>query len=432
MLVNILPRHQTMKLSLFAFCSFFLLFTSNAQSKSDYEILVAKAGLLHLQENYKNALSLYEKAFQIQKPDALTAYKAAGMYSLDSNAAKAFQYLQIALSSGWTEADWLSFDPYFDYLRNARPQKWKAIVKQAFSKEKRYAQTLQLPALRRKINLMTLNDQKLRYKRAQNNNDALAEIINRQINQSDLNNLSEAKEIIRQYGWLKISQIGKDGQNNLWLIVQHADGDVSFQQAALAEMEKLIGTKEINMENYAFLYDRVQCNLNYRQLYGTQVVWTSNGEASSFKPLLKEYLADERRGKIELPPLKIYALTYGFTYDKVTAQESAQKDSAYEAYVQLLIDSAKHFYAQKEFQKTYDYYNTASTFLGGMSEADNFEAAIIFSGIAAVDNDEKYRGIALDFLDLLHLRRNLTKAQLLTEPAFQVLQKERRWIDICR
>ncbi|HJV79191.1 MAG TPA: DUF6624 domain-containing protein [Paludibacter sp.] len=416
-------------LILFSCCGWFTL---SAQWDSDYQTLIAKASLFHLQENYKSAIKLYEKAFQIQQPDALTAYKAAGMYSLDSNDDKAFQYLQLSLSTGWTEADWLAFDPYFDYLRNTFPEKWKAIKEQAFTKEKLYAQTLQLPSLRKEINLMTLNDQKLRYKRAQTNNDSLEEIINEQINQSDFNNLTKAKEIIKKYGWLKISQIGKDGQNNLWLIVQHADQDVMFQQTALKAMEKLKGTKELNMENYAFLYDRVQCNLNYKQLYGTQVVWTSNGEASAFRPLIKEYLTDERREKIGLQPLRIYALTYGFAYHKMTAKESERNDSIYAAHVQLLIDSAKYFYNKKEFQKTYDYYNTASTFLGGMSNADNYEAAVIFSKIAAIDNDEQYKSISVDFLDLLFLRSCLTKGQLYNQPAFKILFKEQRWTDLIR
>lgn len=414
-------------LILFSCCGWFTL---SAQLDSDYQTLVAKASLFHLQENYKSALDLYEKAFQIHQPDALTAYKAAGMYSLDSNADKAFQYLQFSLDSGWTEANWLEFDPYFNYLRNTSPKKWKTINEQAFIKEKQYAQTLQLPSLRKEINLMTLNDQKLRYKRVQNNNDSLADIINEQINQSDLNNLTKAKEIIKKYGWLKISQIGKDGQNNLWLIVQHADQDVKFQQTALKAMEKLKGTKELNMENYAFLYDRVQCNLNYKQLYGTQVVWTNNGEACAFRPIIKEYMTDERRGKVGLQPLQVYALTYGFAYHKTTATESERNDSIYAAHVQLLIDSAKYCYNKKEFQKTYDYYNTASTFLGGMSNADNYEAAVIFSKIAAIDNDEQYKSISLDFLDLLFLRSCLTKGQLYNHPAFKILHKEQRWTDL--
>jgi len=419
-----------MKSVLIFYISLCLFSIASARSDSDYQTLIAKAGLFHLQENYKSAIHFYEEAFQIQQPDALTAYKAAGMYSLDSNADKAFQYLLLALSSGWIEADWLSFDPYFDYLRNAYPEKWKAIKEQAFVKEQQYGRTLQLPSLRKEINLMTLNDQKLRYKRVQNNNDSLAEIINQQINQSDIKNLNRAKEIIRQYGWPKISRIGKDGQNNLWLIVQHADRDVLFQQTALLAMEKLKGTTEMNMENYAFLYDRVQCNLNYKQFYGTQVVWTSNGEASAFRPLIKEYMVDERRKKFGLQPLQIYALTYGFSYHNITAKESEQKDSSYMIHVQFLMDSAKYFYRKKEFQKTYDYYNTASTFLGGMNNKANSEAAIIFSKIAAINTDEQYKSISLDFLDLLYLRRNLTKAQLLKQSAFRILYKEQRWIDL--
>ena len=175
--------------------------------------------------------------------------------------------------------------------------------KQAFVKDRQYGQTLLLPSLRKEINLMALNDQKMRYQRIQTKSDSTIEVINQQIIKSDLQNLNRAKEIVRQYGWPKISQIGKDGQNNLWLIIQHADQDVQFQQA-LQAMEKLKGSKEINMENYAFLYDRVQCNLNYKQLYGTQVIWSTNGNASGFRPILKEYMSDERRKEIGLQPLE--------------------------------------------------------------------------------------------------------------------------------
>ena len=416
-----------MKSIILFFLSCFVYFPLSAQSDKDYQTLIAKASLFHLQRNYKSALDLYEMAFRIQQPDALAAYKAAGMYALDSNAAKSFQYLQLSLSTGWTEADWLALDPYFDFLRNTFPEKWKTIKEQAFIKEKQYSQTLQLPFLRKEINLMTLNDQELRYKKSQNNNDSLAEIINQQINQSDLNNLTKTKEIIKKYGWLKISQIGKDGQNNLWLIVQHADQDILFQKAALKAMEKLKGTKELDMENYAFLYDRVQCNLNYKQLYGTQVAWTNNGKASAFRPIIKEYLADERRKKIGLQPMGIYALTYGFSYQEINAKQSRQKDFTYKIKVQNLIDSAKYFYSKEQFQKTYDFYNTASTFLGGLSNADNFEAAVICSKIAITNDDEQYKSISLDFLDLLFLRGFLTQEQLYNQPAFTILHKEQRW-----
>ncbi len=417
--------------SVFFFCFLFSLIAMS-QADSRYQKLLARASLLHLQENYKSAIENYEQAFKIQDPDALNAYKAAGMYSLDSNAKKAFQYLHRALDAGWTEADWLAIDPYFDFLRISVPHRWKALQQEAHIKEKQYVTTLELPALRKEINLMTLSDQQLRYKRVQTTNDSLLEVIEQEISRADFSNLMRTKDIVAEYGWLKISQIGKDGQNNLWLLVQHADQDVIFQQTALLAMEKIKGTNEVHMENYAFLYDRVNCNLNYKQLYGTQVVWTNNGKASGFRPIKDEDRVDYRRKEIGLQPLHIYALTYGFDYRVPTTLQAQQNDLEERKKVQQLLDSAQYFYSKKQFHKTYDYYNNASTFSGGMTSSDNLEAAVLFSRIGAVDSDEKYKSIALDFLNLLYLRQNLSKEQLLSQPAFKILYDEQRWQEMIR
>ncbi|MFC4162453.1 DUF6624 domain-containing protein [Epilithonimonas zeae] len=416
-------------IKLIFFCTLVYI-SSNAQSDNTYQSLVAQASLFHLQKNPEKAVQLYEKAFEIQQPDALTAYKVAGIYSLNQDSEKAFQYLKTSLFSGWTEADWLLFDPYFDNLKTNNSEKWREIETLAISQEKQYEKTLKLPALRKEINLMCLNDQKLRYKKSQNTDENLAKTIDQQINEADSFNLIQSKKIIKQYGWPKMSEIGKDGQNNLWLIVQHADQDVLFQNEALSEMEKLIGTKELNMENYVFLYDRVQCNLNYKQLYGTQVIWSGNGEASGFRPMIREDLANERREKLGLEPLEIYSLIYGFSYQPIDSKESAKRESIYNSQVKELLKNAKKAYNVKEFQKAYDDYNTASTFLGGMSNNDNIEASILFSKIAKIDKDEKYKSIALDFLDLLYLRGKLTITQLLKQSEFKILHQEQRWIDL--
>jgi hypothetical protein len=408
----------------------FLVLNASAQSDSTYQMLIAKANLLHLQKDYKSAISIYEKAFQIKKPDALTAYKAAGVYALSENSSKALQYLQLAISSGWTEAEWLISDPYFEQLKKTNRREWNDITARAHHKAMLLEKSIALPSLRKDIISMTLNDQLLRYKRVQAPNDSIRQIVDQQINESDLKNLTLAKVIIRQYGWLKKSQVGPDGQNNLWLIVQHADQDVLFQQKALSAMEKLLGTKEINLENYAFLYDRVQCNLNYKQLYGTQVVWTQNGEASAFRPILDEHDVNKRREKLGLEPLEVYAQSYGFKYQSVTPQQAADRDAVYMTHVQLLLDSARKGYENKAFQKTYDYYNNASTFLGGMDEVENYKAAVVFAKIAMEDKDDKYKSIALDFLHLLFVRNHLTRSQLLQESAFKTLYKEQRWADL--
>ncbi|TPD65795.1 DUF6624 domain-containing protein [Flavobacterium microcysteis] len=410
----------------------FFFITQVTAQNDNYDSLIAQAGLFHLQKDYKNAIASFEKAFATKTPDALNLYKAAGVYSLDNNQKKAFEYLNLAIDNGWTEADWLAFDPYFDYLRQSFPEEWQKTENKAYNKELEYQKNLKFPELRKQINLMTLNDQKLRYKRAQAKNADEIRELDQAINSSDSKNIEDSKAIIAKYGWPKISEIGKDGQNNLWLAVQHADQDVAFQRQALAAMEKLFKTNEISLEHYAFLYDRIQCNLNYKQLYGTQVVWTQNGQASGFRPILKEDKADERRNKIGLQPLSVYSKTYGFTYTSKTKEEAKQNDKADLEYTKKLIDSAKIAYHEKQFQKVYDYYNTASTVMGGMNEAENYEAATLFASIFNTTGEEQYRSISLDFLSLLHLRGTLPFKKLKHDQTFVKFHQEDRWVAIIK
>ena len=62
-----------------------------------------------------------------------------------------------------------------------------------------------------------------------------------------------------------------------------------------------------------------------------------------------------------------------------------------------------------------------------MTNKENFEAAVIFSKIGTIDQDEKYKSISLDFLELINIRKFLTKRKLINEPAFLVLHKDPRW-----
>lgn len=397
-----------------------------------YEELIAQAGLFHLQKEHRKAIEKFEEALSIKRLDALNSYKLAGAYSLARNSDKAFYYLNQAIEIGFTEADLLAIDSYFDTLKDNFSEKWKQLELKAREKEKQYEKTLKLPELRRKINSMTFEDQKLRLKRIQTTNSEEIQLLNQQINISDLRNLNEARKIIKQNGWPKISDVGRDGQNNFWLVVQHADQDVRFQKWALSEMEKHLKTNEIDLENYAFLHDRVQCNLNYKQLYGTQVIWTQNGMASNFRPILKENLVDKRRKSLKLLPLKIYALTYGFNYKEISSKQAKVNDDRDLELTKQLIDSAKTSYKAKEFQKTYDYYNTASAIMGGMNEQQNYEAAILFAKIYNSTNEEQYRSISLDFLTLQYYREKLKHKKLMSQKEFKSFYNQERWIEIVK
>ncbi|HSC40419.1 MAG TPA: DUF6624 domain-containing protein [Chitinophagaceae bacterium] len=287
-----------------------------------------------------------------------------------------------------------------------------------------------LPDVRKKINRMTLTDQRLRYALVQATGKEERQRISRNMHISDSLNRVAAKAIFKQYGWPAISAIGKDGQNNFWLMIQHADDDLPFQQAALSAMRKLKATGEVNLENYAFLFDRVRCNLNYKQWYGTQVNWASNGKATGFRRIDHEEAVDRRRAAIGLLPLRLYALTYGFDYTYMTTEEANRRDSAERQGLRDLITDAGSLYRNKDFQQMYDCYDKASMILSGMSNAENYQAAILFARVATQNKDDRFSSMALDFLNLLYLRHALDKNKLKMQPAFRILYKNPRWMSI--
>jgi hypothetical protein len=418
-----------MKYLMCLFIAIVLNINAFSQSNLSAEAELARASLYHLQKDYGKAIPSYEAAFKVRTPDASNAYKAAGVYALSGNAERSGYYLQLALDNGWTESLWLMIDPYFEYIKNSDPLMWNTLVAKAVKKEREYEEKLKNPALRRKINLMVISDQQLRYKKVQTKDAKELEKIDQDIRESDQKNWLEAKNIVGTYGWPKLSDIGKDGQNNLWLIVQHADHDVSFQRKVLEKMKPLIESKEVNLENYAFLSDRVLCNLNYLQEYGTQVNWTSNGMASSFRDINQEWNTNQERKKIGLPSLEIYALSYGFAYKTPTKQEYIQARKQIKDTVKALINTAKAAYKAGDFQRTYDSYNSASTFADGMTDEESLEAAKLFSRIATkVKDNQKYKDISLDFLNLLNLRNKLDKISLQKMPEFEVIHQDSRWM----
>ena len=420
-----------MKYLMFFFITAVLNITASAQSSLSADAELARASLYHLQKDYGKAIQCYETAFKVRHPDASNAYKAAGVYSLSGNAERSEYYLQLALDNGWTESLWLMVDPYFDYLKHVDLLRWSKIVAQAVKNELEYEKKLGDPALRRKINMMVISDQQLRYKKVQTKDAKELEKINQELVASDQKNWREAKNIVEAHGWPKLSDIGKDGQNNLWLIVQHADHDIFFQRTVLEKMKQLLESKEINLENFAFLSDRVLCNLNYLQEFGTQVNWTANGMASGFRDIRREWEAEERREKLGLSKLADYALSYGFTYIKPTKQECVRTRKQIDKDVKGLIDSAKAAYKAGDFQQAYDSYNAASTFADGMSNEESLEAAVLFSVIAnKVQVNQKYKDISLDFLNLLNLRNKLDKKSIQQMHEFDTIRQDVRWMSL--
>lgn len=107
--------------------------------------------------------------------------------------------------------------------------------------------------------------------------------------------------IVDDVGWPTTTMVGEDGATAAWLLVQHADLDVDFQERCLKLMEPLAAAGEASKRDLAYLTDRVAVNRGRPQRYGTQ--WNEvNGEYVP-QPIEDPERVDERRAAAGLDTL---------------------------------------------------------------------------------------------------------------------------------
>ncbi|MDX6187831.1 DUF6624 domain-containing protein [Flavobacterium sp. Fl-318] len=117
-------------------------------------------------------------------------------------------------------------------------------------------------------------------------------------------NCEVAKKYFKKYSFPGLKENGKEAAMNFWLIVQHSDHDVVFQEKVLKAMKKEYKNKNISPRNYAYLYDRVAKNKGDKQLYATQIDWSSGKPLPL--PLKYPEKVEELRKEKGLEPLKEY------------------------------------------------------------------------------------------------------------------------------
>jgi hypothetical protein len=112
------------------------------------------------------------------------------------------------------------------------------------------------------------------------------------------------KEIIDEYGWPTVAQVGAEGATAAWAIAQHSDHDVEFQEQALELMTAAVAAGEADPSQLAFLVDRVAVNQGRPQTYGSQMGCVDGTAVPA--PIGDEDKVDQRRADIGLDPLADY------------------------------------------------------------------------------------------------------------------------------
>ena len=119
-------------------------------------------------------------------------------------------------------------------------------------------------------------------------------------------NEKRLKVIFDRYGYPGYSLVGKQGSNDFWLMTQHCDKDVPFQEKVLAAMRAKVELHDADATNFAYLTDRVRVNTGRKQLYGTQVTYNTDSCQAVPKPLEDSLHVNERRKQIGMESLESY------------------------------------------------------------------------------------------------------------------------------
>jgi len=116
----------------------------------------------------------------------------------------------------------------------------------------------------------------------------------------DAQNTQRLNEIMRSMGWPRISAVGRKAADAAALLALHADRDPQFQRRALELMQPLVEMKEVNPEQFAYLWDRT----HVPQRFGTQ--GGCRGTAWAPDEIEDPAQVESRRAAMGMRPLSEY------------------------------------------------------------------------------------------------------------------------------
>ena len=122
------------------------------------------------------------------------------------------------------------------------------------------------------------------------------------------------KKIIEERGFPNYDLVGEDGSHNFWLLMQHQDKYVFFQENVLDLMKIEVEKGKASGKDYAYLLDRVAVNSDKPQTFGTQMHLNADSSSYEPKPCLEPEKLNERRASVGLGTIENYIETMNQRY----------------------------------------------------------------------------------------------------------------------
>ena len=303
---------------LIAFAALFICNWAFGQDREKYAKLIKEAEGLYDNSDYLTSAKKYADAFVAlgNKGMVTDRYNAACSWALANQTDSAFvQLFKIAKKGNYTNYNHLVADSDLKSLyEDDRWEKVKVLVKA--NKDKAEA-NLDKPLVAI-LDTIYQEDQKYRMQIQDIQKEYGWESDEMQahwkiIMEKDSINLIKVSKILDEQGWLGRDVIGGQGNQTLFLVIQHSD--LETQEKYLPMMREAVKKNNANPSSLALLEDRVALRKGERQIYGSQIGRDQETGEHYVLPLDDPMHVDERRAAVGLSPLQDYVSRWNVNWD---------------------------------------------------------------------------------------------------------------------
>lgn len=287
---------------------------SFAQDMERYAELTKEAQILYEKKDYAKAGEKFSEAFVAlgNKGIIQDRYKAASAWAMANRPDSAFVNLFKIVESGYytNTAELLSDSTFASLYTDNR---WKTLIDTLSGAEakldKSLITTLDTIFHEDQQYRQQLGEIEKKYGRDSEELKAHWKIIE----EKDSINLNKVRTILDERGWLGKDIVGPQGNQTLFLVIQHAD--LEIQQQYLPMMREAAENGDANGADLALLEDRVALRMGKKQIYGSQIGRDLETGEFYVMPLDDPDNVDERRAAVGLGKLQDYLSNWGLKWD---------------------------------------------------------------------------------------------------------------------
>lgn len=307
------------KTACLVFAAMFIFFTGSAQDQDKYFAIIKEAEHLYQSKQYNSSALKYKEAFDVFSGKAIPKdrYNAACAYALANIPDSAFYHLfKLANDLKYDNYQHLSTDKDLVSLYNDK--RWSELTSLVKTNKQKAEANLDrvLVAL-----LDTVYNEDQKYRIAMDSMEKKygwesreMQALFQKMHEADSANVIKVSKILDSCGWLGRDIAGKQGNETLFLVIQHASA-LDVQLKYLPMMKQAAKDGKLNPASLALLEDRIELRQGKPQIYGSQIGRDESTGEYYVQALTDPDNVDKRREQVGLGKLEEYVSMWNVKWD---------------------------------------------------------------------------------------------------------------------